>query len=95
MNSLDLIKKKWTPIDWKFIEIQIGTNPTHIITRIQFLIQLVLRCKYVRRLLSLYSWFYEVTMLESTNVIDEGKMQVYFQMLNCVRRFASYAPLPN
>jgi hypothetical protein len=32
----------------------------------------------VRQLLSLYSRFYEVTMLESTNVINDGKMQVYF-----------------
>jgi hypothetical protein len=32
----------------------------------------------VRQLLSLYSQFYEVTMLESTNAIGEGKMQVYF-----------------
>jgi hypothetical protein len=29
---------------------------------------------YVMQLLSLYSWFYKVTMLESTNAIDEGKM---------------------
>jgi hypothetical protein len=27
---------------------------------------------------SLYSRFYEVTILESTNATDEGKMQVYF-----------------
>jgi hypothetical protein len=32
----------------------------------------------VRQLLSIYSQFYEVIMLESTNAIGEGKMQVYF-----------------
>ncbi len=39
---------------------------------------------FVRQLLSLYSQFYEVTMLESTNAIGERKMQVYFRMLDCV-----------
>jgi hypothetical protein len=33
---------------------------------------------FVRQLLSFYSQFYKVTMLESTNAIGEGKMQVYF-----------------
>jgi hypothetical protein len=32
----------------------------------------------MRQLLSFYSWFYEVTMLESTNAISERKMQMYF-----------------
>jgi hypothetical protein len=31
----------------------------------------------VRQLLSLYLWFYKVTMLESTNATDEGKMRMY------------------
>jgi hypothetical protein len=31
-----------------------------------------------RQLLFLYSWFYKVIMLESTNATDEGKMQMYF-----------------
>jgi hypothetical protein len=38
----------------------------------------------VRQLLSLYFRFYKMNMLESTNVTDEGKMQVYFEMLDCV-----------
>jgi hypothetical protein len=38
----------------------------------------------VRQLLSLYSQFYKVTMFESTNATGEGKMQVYFEMLNCI-----------
>ncbi len=32
---------------------------------------------HVKQLLSFYSRFYEVTMLESTNVIGERKMQMY------------------
>ncbi len=32
----------------------------------------------VRQLLSLYSRFYKVTMLENTNITSEKKMQVYF-----------------
>jgi hypothetical protein len=32
----------------------------------------------VKQLLSIYFWFYKVTMLESTNATGEGKMQVYF-----------------
>ncbi len=32
----------------------------------------------VKQLLFLYSQFYKVTMLESTNAIDEEKMQMYF-----------------
>jgi hypothetical protein len=32
----------------------------------------------VKQLLSLYSRFYKVIMLKSTNVIYEGKTQVYF-----------------
>jgi hypothetical protein len=31
----------------------------------------------VRQLLSLYLRFYKVTMLESTNVTDEGRMRMY------------------
>ncbi len=38
----------------------------------------------VRQLLSLYFRFYKVIMLESMNVIGEGRMGVYFQMLDCV-----------
>jgi hypothetical protein len=33
--------KNWTPIEQKIVEIQIGRNPIHTITRIQFTIQLV------------------------------------------------------
>ncbi len=33
--------KKWTPLKQKIEKIQIGSNPFHIITRIQFPIQLV------------------------------------------------------
>jgi hypothetical protein len=33
-----------------------------------------------------YWWlFYKVSMLESTNATSEGKMQVYFYMLDYVR----------
>ncbi len=38
----------------------------------------------VKQLLSLYFWFYKVNMLESTNATGEGKMQVYFEMLDYV-----------
>jgi xanthosine utilization system XapX-like protein len=34
-------------------------------------------CISVRQLLFLYSWFYKVIMLESTNATGEGKMQMY------------------
>jgi len=37
-NSLD---KSWTPIKQKIAKIQIGSNLSHIITRIQFHVQLV------------------------------------------------------
>ncbi len=40
---------------------------------------------HVRQLLSLYFRFYKVTMLESTNATGEGRMRMYFQMLDCVR----------
>ncbi len=33
--------KKWTPIEQKIAEIQIGSNPFHIIIKIQFLVQLL------------------------------------------------------
>jgi hypothetical protein len=32
---------------------------------------------YVKQLLSLYLRFYKVTMLESTNATDEGRMRMY------------------
>jgi hypothetical protein len=38
------IDKKWTPIKQKNVEIQISSNPSHVITRIQFPIQLAARC---------------------------------------------------
>jgi hypothetical protein len=52
----------------------------------------------VRQLLSLYSWFYKVIMLESTNATGEGKIKC-----KCISRcliafavktkyLASYAP---
>jgi hypothetical protein len=37
-----------------------------------------LQPRLARQLLSLYSPFYNVIMLESTNAIGEGKMQIYF-----------------
>jgi hypothetical protein len=35
------LDKNWTPIEQKIVEIQIGSNPIHTITRIQFVAQLV------------------------------------------------------
>ncbi len=35
------------------------------------------KCGSVRQLLSLYLRFYKVTMLESTNATDEGRMRMY------------------
>jgi hypothetical protein len=35
------LDKQWRPIEHKIVEIQIGSNPSHIITRIQFPIQLI------------------------------------------------------
>jgi hypothetical protein len=35
------IDNKWTPIKQKITKIQIGSNPSYIITRIQFPIQLI------------------------------------------------------
>jgi hypothetical protein len=39
-----IIDKKWTPIEQKITKIQIGSNPLHIITRIQLPIQLTIAC---------------------------------------------------
>jgi hypothetical protein len=36
------LDKQWTPIERKIAEIQISSNPSHIITRIQFSIQLTI-----------------------------------------------------
>jgi hypothetical protein len=33
------LNKNWTPIQRKSVEIQVGSNPIHIITRVQFPIQ--------------------------------------------------------
>jgi len=40
-NEFFILNKNWTPSQRKNIEIQIGSNPTHIITRINFFIKLV------------------------------------------------------
>jgi hypothetical protein len=40
-KSIMRLDKQWTPIECKIVEIQIGNNPSHTITRIQFPIQLV------------------------------------------------------
>jgi hypothetical protein len=39
-NEFPRLDKQWTPIKHKIVEIQIGSNPSHTITRIQFPIQL-------------------------------------------------------
>ncbi len=39
-KKLTTIDKKWTAIEQKIAKIQIGSNLSHIITRIQFTIQL-------------------------------------------------------
>jgi hypothetical protein len=36
------LDKNWTPIEQKIVKIQIGSNPTHTSTRIQFPIQLAI-----------------------------------------------------
>jgi hypothetical protein len=38
------LNKNYTPIEQKVIEIQINNNPSHIITRIQFHIQIIVGC---------------------------------------------------
>jgi ATP-dependent exoDNAse (exonuclease V) alpha subunit len=38
------LDKNWTPIERKVVEIQIGNNPFHTITKNQFPIQLVTSC---------------------------------------------------
>jgi hypothetical protein len=40
-EQFSTIDKKWTPIEHKIVEIQINSNPSNIITRIQFPIQSV------------------------------------------------------
>jgi hypothetical protein len=39
-----IINSEWTPIEKKITKVQVGSNPSHIITRIQFPIQLVVAC---------------------------------------------------
>jgi hypothetical protein len=43
-EKFPIIKKNWTPIEWKIIEIHIGGNHCHIIIIIQFPIQLAIMC---------------------------------------------------
>jgi hypothetical protein len=43
------LNKKWTPIEEKMVKIQIGNNSSHIITRIQFSIQLHLNSPFCNK----------------------------------------------
>ncbi len=78
-NGERLLQK--TSFPKKPIQKQIQSNKTcheKILKILNYFFVNVFDLMIMRQLLSFYSWFYEVTMLESTNAISERKMQMYF-----------------
>jgi hypothetical protein len=87
------LNKSWTPIKQKNVEIWIGSTPSHIITRVQFPIQLVVACtKHCAQGLTLdYLAFVPITLTKlGWTYTTLSKICIYICFLHCQKQIFKY-----
>jgi hypothetical protein len=90
-KELFTLDKNWTPIEQRIVKIQVGSNPTHTTTRIQFPIQLTIGCTiHYAQVLTFDCLAFDPS--------DVTKHELTYTMLSCIcskEHLYLFSPLPN
>ncbi len=90
-EKIPRLDKNWIPIEHKVVEIQIGNNPFHIITIIQFPIQLVA----THTIHCLQGLTFDHLTFDPNGVTKYGSTYIKFSKIHSKEHFYLFSPLLN